>query len=153
MKGPLSCLTQARYGIAWGVLGAALACYETALAWSQERLQFGRPIGSFQLTQAKLVDMASGLVHGHLLAHHLALLKDRGALTPVQVSLAKRDCVRTAIDTARSARTVLGATGIMADHPVMRHAQNLESVLTYEGTDEVHTLTLGRALTGLDAFA
>lgn len=153
LKGPLACLTQARFGIAWGVLGAALACFDSALAYSQERRQFGKPIGAFQLTQQKLVEMASGIVHGQLLVHHLSRLKEAGTLTPVQVSLAKRDCVRTAIEVARSARTVLGANGIMAEYPVMRHAQNLESVLTYEGTHEVHTLAIGRALTGLDAFS
>ena len=153
LKGPLSCLTQARFGIAWGVLGAALSCFDTAVAYSQERKQFGKPIAGFQLTQQKLVEMASGIINGHLLVNHLSGLKDRGVLTPTQVSLAKRDCVRTAIETARSARTVLGANGIMADYPIMRHAQNLESVLTYEGTHEVHTLALGRAITGVDAFS
>ena len=152
LKGPLSCLTQARFGIAWGVLGAGLACYDTALAYARERRQFGKPIGAFQLTQEKLVEMASGLVHGHLLVQHLSRLKDAGTLQPVQVSLAKRDNARTAMAIARSARTILGANGIMGEFPVMRHAQNLESVLTYEGTHEVHTLALGRALTGLDAF-
>ena len=152
LKGPLSCLTQARYGIAWGVLGAALSCLDTALAYSGEREQFGRPIAGFQLTQQKLVDMGARIVTGHLLAHHLAGLKDAGKLTPIQVSLAKRENVRAALEIARLSRSILGANGIMEEYPILRHALNLESVYTYEGTHEVHTLAIGRALTGLNAF-
>jgi glutaryl-CoA dehydrogenase len=153
LKGPLSCLTQARYGISWGVLGAALSCYETALSYTQERVQFGRPIAGFQLSQNKLVEMGSRIVHGHLLCHHLASLKTAGKLNPIQVSLAKRENVRTAIEIARESRGMLGGNGIMDEYPIMRHAMNLESVYTYEGTHEVHTLSIGRALTGLNAFS
>ena len=152
LKGPLSCLTQARLGIAWGAMGAALCCYDTALSYALERAQFGRPIAGFQLTQQKLVDMGARLVEGHLLAHHLALLKASGKLSPVQVSLAKRQNVRSAIEIARVSRTILGANGISDAYPIMRHAMNLESVYTYEGTHEIHTLAIGKALTGLGAF-
>ena len=152
LKGPLSCLTQARYGIAWGALGAAMCCHDTALAYTRQRTQFGRPIAGFQLTQQKLVDMGAAIINGHLLAHHLAALKDRGRLTPIQVSLAKRENVGTALSVARLARGMLGGNGIMAEYPIMRHMANLESVYTYEGTHEVHTLAIGRALTGLNAF-
>ena len=152
LKGPLSCLTQARYGISWGVLGAALACFETAQRYSIERTQFGRPIGGFQLTQKKLTDMGARIVAGHLLVHHLAELKTAGKLTPIQVCLAKRENTQLALDVARKSRTILGANGIMDEFPIMRHAMNLESVYTYEGTHEVHTLAIGRALTGLNAF-
>ncbi len=152
LKGPLSCLTQARYGIAWGVLGAALSCLDTALAYAAEREQFGKPIAGFQLTQQKLVDMGARIVTGHLLAHHLATLKDAGRLTPIQVSLAKRDNVLAALEIARLSRSILGANGIMEEYPILRHALNLESVFTYEGTHEVHTLAIGRALTGISAF-
>ena len=152
LKGPLSCLTQARYGISWGVLGAALSCYETALSYTQDRVQFGKPIAAFQLSQNKLVEMGARIVHGHLLVHHLAGLKESGKLSPIQVSLAKRECVRTAIDIARESRSMLGGNGIMDEYPIMRHSMNLESVYTYEGTHEVHTLAVGRALTGLNAF-
>lgn len=153
LKGPLSVLTQARFGITWGALGSALCCFETALDYTKERVQFGRPIASFQLTQAKLADMAADLVKGHLLSHHLAKLKDAGLMTPVQVSLAKRENVGKALEIARMARNMLGANGIMKDYPVSRHMANLESVYTYEGTHEVHTLAIGRALTGLSAFS
>lgn len=152
LKGPLSCLTQARYGIAWGALGAGLACFESALAYSQERIQFGKPIASFQLTQLKLVNMGAELVTGHLLAMHLANLKNEGKLTPIQVSLGKRQNVATALEVARTSRSILGGNGVSAEYPIMRHAANLESVYTYEGTHEVHTLAMGRALTGLTAF-
>lgn len=152
LKGPLSCLTQARYGISWGVLGAALSCYETALSYTQDRVQFGKPIAAFQLSQNKLVEMGARIVHGHLLCHHLAGLKEAGKLSPIQVSLAKRECVRTAIEIARESRSMLGGNGIMDEYPIMRHSMNLESVYTYEGTHEVHTLAVGRALTGLSAF-
>ena len=152
LKGPLSCLTQARYGISWGGLGAALCCYETALNYSTERIQFGKPIAAFQLTQQKLVNMGARIVTGHLLSKHLADRKDAGTLTPIQVSLAKRENIGLALDIARLSRGILGGNGIMAEYPIMRHAANLESVYTYEGTHEVHTLAIGRALTGLSAF-
>ena len=152
MRGPLSCLNEARYGIAWGALGAARACFEAAVDYSRTRLMFGQPIGRFQLTQAKLAAMATSLVQGRLVAHRLGVLKDSGALHPVQVSLAKRANVRAALDIAREARSILGANGITLEYPVVRHMNNLESVLTYEGTEEVHTLILGKAITGLDAF-
>ena len=153
LKGPLSCLTQARYGISWGVLGAALCCFETALNYATDRIQFDRPIAGFQLTQKKLVDMGARIVTGHLLSHHLAKLKDAGELSPIQVSLAKRENVRTALDIARESRSILGANGIMEEYPILRHSMNLESVYTYEGTHEVHTLAIGRALTGISAFS
>lgn len=152
LKGPLSCLTQARYGIGWGALGAALCCYETALDYATERRQFGKPIAAYQLTQQKLVDMAARIVQGHLLVAHLARLKDAGTLSPIPVCLAKRECVGAALEIARSARSILGANGIVDDYPILRHALNLESVYTYEGTHEIHTLAVGRALTGENAF-
>ncbi|MEW2546385.1 acyl-CoA dehydrogenase family protein [Streptomyces sp. NPDC047002] len=149
---PLSCLNQARYGIVWGAMGAARACFEAALGYAREREQFGRPIGGFQLTQAKLADMALELHKGILLAHHLGRRMDAGTLRPEQVSFGKLNNVREAIAICRTARTILGANGISLEYPVMRHATNLESVLTYEGTVEMHQLVLGKALTGLDAF-
>jgi glutaryl-CoA dehydrogenase len=152
LKGPLSCLSEARFGILWGALGAARACFEAALDYAGTREQFGRPIAGFQLTQQKLTEMAVRIGTGSLLAHHLATRKEAGTLTPEQVSVGKLNNVRLAIDIARSARTVLGANGISLEYPVMRHANNLESVLTYEGTEEIHTLAIGKALTGLDAF-
>ncbi len=152
LKGPLSCLSEARFGILWGALGAARACFEAALDYAGTREQFGRPIGGFQLTQQKLTEMAVRIGTGALLAHHLAARKEAGTLTPEQVSVGKLNNVRLAIDVARSARTVLGANGISLEYPVIRHANNLESVLTYEGTEEIHTLAIGKALTGLDAF-
>ncbi len=152
LRGPLSCLSHARYGIVWGSMGAARSCFETALAYATSREQFGRPIGGFQLTQAKLADMAVELHKGILLAHHLGRRMDAGRLRPEQVSFGKLNNVREAIEICRTARTVLGANGISLEYPVMRHATNLESVLTYEGTVEMHQLVLGKALTGLDAF-
>ena len=152
LKGPLSCLSEARFGILWGALGAARACFESALDYAGTRQQFGRPIAAFQLTQQKLTEMAVRIGTGSLLAHHLADRKEAGTLTPEQVSVGKLNNVRLAIDVARSARTVLGANGISLEYPVIRHANNLESVLTYEGTEEIHTLAIGNALTGLDAF-
>jgi glutaryl-CoA dehydrogenase len=149
---PLSCLNHARYGIAWGAMGAARSCFEAALSYAGAREQFGRPVAGFQLTQAKLADMAASLHTGLLLAHHLGRRMDAGTLRPEQVSLAKLRNVREALAVCRTARTVLGANGISLEYPVMRHAQNLESVLTYEGTEEMHQLVLGKALTGLDAF-
>ncbi|MEU5345123.1 acyl-CoA dehydrogenase family protein [Streptomyces sp. NPDC020766] len=152
LKGPLSCLSHARYGIVWGSMGAARSSFETAVEYAKTREQFGRPIGGFQLTQAKLADMAVELHKGILLAHHLGRRMDAGRLRPEQVSFGKLNNVREAIDICRTARTILGANGISLEYPVMRHATNLESVLTYEGTVEMHQLVLGKALTGLDAF-
>jgi glutaryl-CoA dehydrogenase len=152
LRGPLSCLSHARYGIVWGAMGAARACFETAVEYARSREQFGRPIGGFQLTQAKLADMAVELHKGILLAHHLGRRMDAGRLRPEQVSFGKLNNVREAIEICRTARTILGANGISLEYPVMRHATNLESVLTYEGTVEMHQLVLGKALTGLDAF-
>jgi glutaryl-CoA dehydrogenase len=153
LRGPLSCLNEARYGIAWGALGAGRACFEAAVEYSRTRRMFDGPIARFQLTQAKLAAMATSLVQGRLVAHRLGTLKDAGRLHPVQVSLAKRANVRAAIEIAREARTILGANGITLEYPVVRHMNNLESVLTYEGTEEVHTLILGKAITGEDAFS
>jgi glutaryl-CoA dehydrogenase len=153
LKGPLGCLTQARYGIGWGVLGAAMDVYERALRYTQERVQFERPIASFQLTQQKLVELHNEIGKGLLLALHFGRLKQAGKLTPVQVSYLKRDNVRMALEAARLARSMLGGNGIMGEFHIMRHVCNLETVFTYEGTHEVHTLAIGRALTGLDAFS
>ena len=152
LKGPLSCLSEARYGIVWGVTGAARACLESAAEYSRTREQFGRKIGGFQLTQAKLAWMLADLARAQLLALHLGRLKEAGEITPEQISLGKMANVRTAIDIARQARTILGANGITLEYPVIRHANNLESVLTYEGTEEIHTLALGQAITGLSAY-
>jgi glutaryl-CoA dehydrogenase len=152
LRGPLSCLNEARYGIVWGVVGAARACYEAALEYSLTREQFGRPIGGFQLTQRKLADMVLEVNRGGLVALTLGRLKDAGTLHPGHVSLGKFGNVRGALEVARTARTVLGANGITLEYPVMRHASNLETVLTYEGTEEVHALTIGNAVTGLNAF-
>jgi glutaryl-CoA dehydrogenase len=152
LKAPLSCLTEARFGIIWGAMGAARDCLDTAVSYATTREQFDRPIGGFQLTQAKLADMAVELHKGILLAHHLGQRMDAGRLRPEQVSFGKLNNVREAIEICRTARTILGANGISLEYPVMRHATNLESVLTYEGTVEMHQLVLGKALTGLDAF-
>jgi glutaryl-CoA dehydrogenase len=152
LKGPLSCLNEARYGIIWGAMGAARSAYQAALTYSLQREQFGRPIAGFQLTQAKLADMAVEYVKGVLLALHLGRRKDSGTLRPEQVSLGKLSNVREALEICRTARTVLGANGISLEYPVIRHMANLESVLTYEGTVEMHTLVLGQALTGHPAF-
>jgi len=152
LKGPLSCLSEARYGIAWGVTGAARACFEAAAEYSRTREQFGRKIGGFQLTQGKLAWMLADLQRAQLLALQVGRLKAAGKITPEQVSLAKMSNVRTAIDIARQARTILGANGITLEYPVIRHANNLESVLTYEGTEEVHALALGQAITGISAY-
>ncbi len=153
LRGPLSCLNEARYGIAWGAVGAARACYEVALDYAKSRVQFNRPIGGFQLVQQKLAIMATELVKAQLLALQLGRLKDEGLVHPVQVSLAKRNNVREALKTAREARTILGANGVTLEYPISRHMNNLESVLTYEGTDDIHTLIIGQAITGLDAFS
>jgi len=153
LKAPLSCLTEARHGIAWGALGAARDCLETAIAYACDREQFGRPIAAFQLTQAKLADMAVELQKGFLLALHLGRLADAGRLRPEQVSVGKLNNVREALEIARQCRTILGANGISLEYPVLRHANNLESVLTYEGTTEIHQLVIGQSLTGSSAFA
>ena len=153
MRGPLSCLNEARYGIAWGVTGAARTCYETALEYAKTRIQFGRPIAGFQLVQNKLVIMATELIKAQLLALQLGRLKDEGLMHPVQISLAKRNNVREALHTAREARSVLGANGITLEYPIIRHMNNLESVFTYEGTDDIHTLIIGQAITGENAFS
>ncbi|MGK2933566.1 MAG: acyl-CoA dehydrogenase family protein [Solirubrobacterales bacterium] len=152
LRGPLSCLNEARYGIVWGVVGAARACFEAALEYSLTRQQFGKPIASFQLTQAKLADMAAGVNQGYLLALRLGQLKDSGEITTEQISMGKRQNVRMAREVAATARGVLGANGVTLEYPVLRHANNLESVFTYEGTDEIHTLSVGKALTGISAF-
>ncbi len=152
LKGPLSCLNEARFGIIWGVMGAARSCFETALEYSKTREQFGKPIGGFQLTQKKLTDMALELHKGTLLAYHLGRLKEEGRLQPEQVSIGKLNNTREAIKLARASRGILGANGITLEYPIMRHMNNLESVITYEGTEEVHTLVIGELLTGLRAF-
>jgi len=152
LRAPLSCLNEARYGIVWGALGAARSAFEAALDYSRTRVQFGRPIAGFQLTQAKLADMALELHKGLLLALHLGRRKDAHDLHPAQVSFGKLNNVREALEICRTARTILGANGISLEYPVIRHMNNLESVLTYEGTVEMHTLVLGQALTGVAAF-
>ncbi|MRG91736.1 acyl-CoA dehydrogenase family protein [Polyangium spumosum] len=152
LKGPLSCLTQARFGISWGALGAARACYEAAVAYTRERVQFGQPVAAKQLVQEQIVEMAMDIAKGQILALHYGRLKDAGGITPVQVSFCKKNNVGLALRAARKARGLLGGNGILLDYPVIRHALNLESVYTYEGTDEVHTLILGSALTGHNAF-
>jgi glutaryl-CoA dehydrogenase len=153
LKAPLSCLTEARYGIVWGSLGAARDCFDTAVAYSRSRIQFAKPIASFQLTQAKLANMALELQKGFLLALHLGRAADDGRLTPEMVSAGKLNNVREAIKIARECRTILGANGISGEYSVLRHANNLESVLTYEGTSEIHQLVLGQKLTGIAAFS
>jgi glutaryl-CoA dehydrogenase len=153
LKAPLSCLTKARYGIAWGAVGSALACFESARAYARERVQFGRPIASFQLVQEKLVDVWEGIVQAQLVALRLGELEDGGGASALQVSMAKRANVRMARDAARTCREILGANGVVDDYPPMRHMANLEAVYTYEGTHDIHTLALGRAATGHDAFA
>lgn len=152
LKSPLMCLTQARYGIAWGVLGAAMACLDEAVSYSKTRVMFDRPIGGFQIQQVRLADMLTELVKGQLVALHLGRLKDTGNFTPQQVSLAKRNNVDIATNIARETRRLLGANGILAEYSAMRHMANLESVYTYEGTHDVHSLVLGQALTGMSAF-
>ena len=153
LKGPLSCLNEARFGILFGAVGAARACYESALTYAGERRQFDVPIASFQLTQRKLVEMLIGINRGMLLALHLGRKKDEGTLDPTHVSFGKLDNVRMALQVAREARSVLGANGITLEYPVVRHMNNLESVYTYEGTNEIHTLILGQAITGINAFS
>jgi glutaryl-CoA dehydrogenase len=153
LKSALSCLNQARYGIAWGAVGAAMACFDEVLGYCRERKIFGKPVAGFQLTQAKLAEMLTAITQAQLLALQLARLKESGRLRPQQVSLAKRNNVRMALELARTARGILGANGISDEYQCMRHMCNLESVDTYEGTYEVHTLVLGRDLTGIDAFS
>ena len=152
LKAPLMCLTQARYGISWGAIGAAIACYESALDYAKSRVVFKRPIGGYQLVQAKLVDMLSEITKAQLLCWRLGRLKDAGEMRPEQVSLAKMNNVSQALRIARVARDILGANGITDDYPIIRHMLNLETVNTYEGTEDVHRLTLGRDITGLNAF-
>ena len=152
MKGPLSCLNSARYGISWGAIGAAIDCYETALQYAKEREQFGKPIASFQLQQKKLAEMATEITKAQLLSWRLAALKEQNRATPAQISMAKRNNVHMALQVAREARQVLGAMGIVGDFPIMRHMMNLESVITYEGTHDVHLLITGQDITGINAF-
>ncbi len=152
LRGPLSCLSEARYGIVWGSVGAARACFESALDYAKERIVFGKPVAGYQLTQQKLAEMALEINRATLLALHLGRMKDEGTLRPEHVSMGKMGNVRGAIEVARTARTILGGNGITLEYPVIRHMNNLESVLTYEGTHEVHTLVVGQALTGENAF-
>jgi glutaryl-CoA dehydrogenase len=152
LRGPLSCLNEARYGILWGAEGAARACFESALEYAKERIVFGEPIASYQLTQQKLAEIALEINRGLLVALHLGRMKDAGTLQPHHVSMGKMGNVRGALEACRTARTILGASGITLEYPVIRHMNNLESVLTYEGTHEVHTLVVGQKLTGVDAF-
>jgi glutaryl-CoA dehydrogenase len=152
LKGPLGCLTQARYGIAWGAIGAAMACYESSVDYAKSRIQFGKPIGGFQLNQLKLAEMLTEITKAQLLAWRLGVLKNEGKMRPQQVSLAKRNNVAMALDIARSARDLHGANGILGEYPIMRHMMNLESVKTYEGTHDIHTLVLGEDITGVAAY-
>ncbi len=152
LKSPLMCLTQARYGISWGAIGAAMACFEEAADYAHHRVMFDRPIGGFQIQQVRLADMLTEIVKAQLVSLHLGRMKDAGTFTPQQVSLAKRNNVNMATDIAREARRLLGANGILAEYSAMRHMANLESVYTYEGTHDVHALILGQAITGLNAF-
>ena len=152
IKSPLMCLTQARYGISWGAIGAAIACYEEAVSYAGNRVMFGKPIGAFQLQQERIADMITEIVKGQLLSLHLGRLKDAGTYTPLQVSIAKRNNVNIATNIAREARRLLGANGILAEYASMRHMANLESVYTYEGTHDIHTLIIGQGVTGLSAF-
>jgi glutaryl-CoA dehydrogenase len=152
LKGPLTCLTKARYGIAWGAVGAALDCYDSALRYSKERIQFGRPIGGFQLTQKKLAEMITEITKAQLLSWRLGTLANAGTMTSAQVSMAKRNNVHMALEIAREARQIHGGMGITNEYPVMRHMMNLETVLTYEGTHDIHLLITGHDVTGLDAY-
>jgi len=153
LKGPLSCLSSARYGIAWGVIGAAMDCYDTALQYSKERIQFNKPIAAFQLTQKKLAEMITEITKAQLLAWRVGVLNNEGRATPAQISMAKRNNVKMALDVARESRQILGAMGISGDFPIMRHMMNLESVITYEGTHDIHLLITGQDITGESAFA
>ncbi len=152
LRGPLSCLSKARYGIAWGAVGAALDCYDAALRYSLERQQFGKPIGQFQLTQKKLAEMITEITKAQLLAWRLGALADQGKVSPAQISMAKRNNVKMALDVAREARQIHGGMGITSEYPIMRHMMNLETVLTYEGTHDIHLLITGYDVTGLNAF-
>jgi glutaryl-CoA dehydrogenase len=152
LKGPLGCLSQARFGISWGALGAARCCYDTAVSYARERVQFDKPIASRQLIQEQLVEMAMEIAKGQIMVLHYGRMKDAGGISPVQVSMCKKNNVGWALRIARTARSILGGNGILLDYPVIRHMLNLESVYTYEGTNEVHTLILGNALTGYNAF-
>jgi glutaryl-CoA dehydrogenase len=152
LKSPLMCLTQARYGISWGAIGAAMACFDEAVEYAKTRVMFDRPIGAFQIQQVRIAEMLTEIVKAQLVSLHLGRMKDDGTFTPQQVSLAKRNNVSMATDVAREARRLLGANGILAEYSAMRHMANLESVYTYEGTHDVHTLILGQAVTGLNAF-
>lgn len=152
LKGPLGCLNQARYGIAWGALGAAMDCYDTALRYAKERKQFGKPIAAFQLQQKKLAEMITEITKGQLLVWRLGVLKDENRATPAQISMAKRNSVETAMNVAREARQILGGMGITGEYPVMRHMMNLESVVTYEGTHDIHLLITGMDITGINSF-
>ena len=152
LKHPLMCLTQARYGISWGAVGAAMACFDEALSYSKERVMFGGPIGGKQIQQVRLADMLTQITHGQLVSYRLGRMKDEGTMTPQQVSLAKRANCSMATDIAREARRLLGGNGILVEYHSMRHMANLESVYTYEGTDDIHALILGQKLTGLNAF-
>src|SRR5207237_4840416 len=151
LRGGLSDLNEARYGIVWGAMGSARACYEAALEYAKTRVQFGKPIASFQLTQRKLVEMLLEVNKGTLLALHLGRMKDEGRIAPQHVSMGKLNNVRAALEIAREARSILGANGVTLEYPVMRHMSNLETVYTYEGTNEIHTLALGEAITGIPA--
>lgn len=153
LKSPLMCLTQARYGIAWGAVGAAMACYDEAVDYAKNRVMFDRPIGGFQIQQSRLAEMLTEITKAQLLCLQLGRLKDRGTMTPVQVSLAKRNNVHMACECARETRRLLGASGILAEYQAMRHAANLESVYTYEGTHDIHTLIVGEAITGIAAYS
>ena len=152
LKGPLSCLSKARYGIAWGVIGAALDCYDSALRYSQERIQFGKPIGAFQLTQKKLAEMITEITKAQLLAWRLGILANDGKASPAQISMAKRNNVHMALEVAREARQIHGGMGITQEYSCMRHMMNLETVLTYEGTHDIHLLITGHDVTGLEAY-
>jgi len=152
LKGPLSCLSSARYGIAWGVIGAAMDCYDTAFQYSKERVQFNKPIAAFQLTQKKLAEMLTEITKAQLLAWRLGILRNEDRATPAQISMAKRNNVKIALDVARESRQILGAMGITGDFPMMRHMMNLESVITYEGTHDIHLLITGHDITGENAF-
>ena len=152
LKSPLMCLNQARFGIAWGVVGSMMAVYDTALNYSKSRIQFSKPIAGYQLTQQKLVNILSELTKAQLLNYRMAVLKDQGKIKHTQISMAKRNNCSVALDAARSAREILGANGILNEYPIMRHSANLESVKTYEGTHEMHTLIIGEDITSLSAF-
>jgi glutaryl-CoA dehydrogenase len=152
LRGPLTCLSSARYGIAWGAIGAALDCYDTALRYAKERVQFGRPIAGFQLTQKKLAEMITEITKAQLLAWRLGVLKNEGKATTAQISMAKRNNVDMALKIAHESRQILGGMGISGDYSIMRHSMNLESVVTYEGTHDIHLLITGQDITGLNAF-